>query len=100
MVIDQGESLSIARDSLIKIEQDMHKEQNFGELVKYFRDTIGPCEIVAKALSEEETSRSAVNGSISTWDKWKAWFFVCIQFLVPFGIFLQDIVTDSLLAKQ
>ena len=92
IVIDQGEPMAIVRDLLIKIERDYFKKDNISSMVQYFKDTIGPCEIIVKAIADEEASRSK-----SVYDKVKIWAKIFLEFLLPFAIFLQDVITDSLL---
>ena len=63
-------------------------------LVQCFQDKLGASRDVAKALQDEQTYLTPTSG------KGKAWFVVFCQFMIPISIYLQDVVTDSFLAKE
>ena len=97
IIMSQGESLTFAREMMIKIERDFHRDGSkitLVPLVKCFQNKLGPSREVAKALKDEQAYLTPSMG------KKTAWFLVFLQFLIPFVIFIQDVVTDILLSKQ
>ena len=99
IVIGQGESLKFAKELLLKIERDFHREEEdtnseMVPLVQCFQDKLGPSRDVAAALKDEEAYLNPTSGKIKTW------VLVFCQFMVPFSIFVQDIVTDGLLTGE
>ena len=99
IIIGQGESLKFAKELLLKIERDFFREEdNFNSemvpLVQYFQDNLGPSRDVAAALDDEQAYLTPTSGKIKTW------ILVFGQFMVPFTIYMQDIVTDGLLAGE
>ena len=97
IVIAQGDSLAFAKEMLMKIERDFHREDKDPEivpLVHCFQNKLGPSRQVATALKDEQMYLTPTKG------KFKVWFCVFCQFMIPFSIYLQDVVTDSLLAKE
>ena len=63
-------------------------------LVQCFQEKLGPSRDVAAALKDEEAYLNPTSGKIKTW------VLVFCQFMVPFSIFVQDIVTDGLLTGE
>ena len=97
IIMSQGESLTFAREMMIKIERDFHRDGSkitLVPLVKCFQNKLGPSREVAKALKDEQAYLTPTMG------KKTAWFLVFLQFLVPFVIYIQDVVTDTLLSQQ
>ena len=97
IIMSQGESLTFAREMMIKIERDFHRDEDkttLVPLVKCFQNKLGPSREVDKALKDEQAYLTPTMG------KRTAWLLVFLQFLVPFIIFIQDVVTDTLLSKQ
>mgnify|MGYP001325457510 CR=1 FL=1 len=99
IVLGQGESLKFAKELLLKIERDFHREEEdtnseMVPLVQCFQEKLGPSRDVAAALKDEEAYLNPTSGKIKTW------VLVFCQFMVPFSIFVQDIVTDGLLTGE
>ena len=97
VVMDQGDPLAIARDVLIKMERDFHREQRESCIVlaQCFQNNLGPSKFVGKAMKDEKNyHKSTLKAIIKTW-------VVCfLIFLVPFSIYSFDVVTDVKLAEH
>ena len=99
IIIGQGESLKFAKELLLKFERDFHREEDGSNsemvpLVQCFQEKLGPSRDVAAALNDEQAYLTPTSGKIMTW------ILVFGQFMVPFSIYVQDIVTDGLLAGE
>ena len=97
LIIAQGDSLVFAKELMIKIERDFHRNEGQNSLVplmECFQNKLGPSRDVAKALKDERAYLIPTRGKVKTWLK------VFFLFLIPFSIIVQDVVTDSLLTQQ
>ena len=99
IIIGQGESLKFAKELMLKFERDFHREEDGSNsemvpLVQCFQEKLGPSRDVAAALNDEQAYLTPTSGKIMTW------ILVFGQFMVPFSIYVQDIVTDGLLAGE
>ena len=98
IIIAQGEDLVFAKEMMIKIERDFHRSQKGSKtiipLVQCFQDKLGPSRDVAKALKDEKAYLTPTDRKFRTWVK------VFLELLFPLGIYLQDVITDSLLTER
>ena len=96
--MNQGEDLVFAKEMMIKIERDFHRSQKGSKtiipLVQCFQDKLGPSRDVAKALKDEKAYLTPTDRKFRTWVK------VFLELLFPLGIYLQDVITDSLLTER
>ena len=97
IIMAQGEVLNFAKEMMIKIERDFHRNEGsktVTPLVKCFQDKLGPSRDAAKALKDEKTYLAPSRGIIKNWIK------VFLELLFPLTIYLQDVITDSLLTVE
>ncbi len=111
IVMSQGDKLSIQRDMILRVEREYHRSGSKNIILSRwglfmdFRDPdsndlydlatclkcrIGPSLAIGEAIEAERSARTT--NSYTT-----GWIIAVLQFVLPFTIFVADVVTDALL---
>ena len=95
LVLSHESTMSIQRDILIKFERDYHRKTGTYSLVECFKNKIGAHYIIEKAMQEERSFEGN-----TTCPKVMPWIMSGLAIIVPFLLYISEIIFGALLAQQ